>query len=78
MISAIAYLPTFFRRSFLTVSIFIPGGVVLELAIVSVTLAIGFIAGYGLRELQSRRRRARAKAEFLKKEEQRLYNDGMD
>jgi len=42
-----------------------------------VSLGIGFVGGYGLRELISRRRRAAAREEWFRREEEKelkLYN----
>jgi hypothetical protein len=40
-----------------------------------IALGIGFACGYGVRELKSRRRRVTALKEYLRKEEQKRYDD---
>jgi hypothetical protein len=40
-----------------------------------IALGIGFACGYGVRELKSRRRRAAARKEYLRKKELKRYND---
>ena len=40
-----------------------------------IALGIGFACGYGVRELKSRRRRDAARKEYLRKQEQKRYND---
>jgi hypothetical protein len=40
-----------------------------------IALGIGFACGYGVRELKSRRRRASARKEYLRKQEQKRYGD---
>ena len=39
-----------------------------------IALGFGFACGYGVRELKSRRRRAAARKEFLRKQENKRYN----
>jgi hypothetical protein len=40
-----------------------------------IALGIGFACGYGVRELKSRRWRAAARKEYLRKQEQKRYDD---
>ena len=50
------------------------GGTVFQLISVFIALAIGFAGGYGVRELKSRRRRAIARQEYLRRQQQKLYD----
>jgi hypothetical protein len=45
------------------------------LILLLIALVIGFACGYGVRELKSRRRRAAARKEYLRKQEQKRYDD---
>ena len=40
-----------------------------------IALGIGFACGYGVRELKSRRHRAAARKEYLRKQERKRYDD---
>ena len=40
-----------------------------------ILLGIGFVSGYGLRDLQSRRRRAIARAEWQRRQEEKLLQE---
>jgi hypothetical protein len=39
-----------------------------------IALAIGFAGGYGVRELKSRRRRAMVREEYLRRQQQKIYD----
>jgi hypothetical protein len=45
-----------------------------QLISIVTALCIGFACGYGVRELISRRRRASAREEYLKRQEQKRYD----
>jgi hypothetical protein len=47
---------------------------VLQLIALFIALAIGFAGGYGVRELKSRRNRAIAREEYLRKQQQKIYD----
>ena len=50
------------------------GDIVLQLISLVIALAIGFAGGYGLRELKSRHRRAIAREEHFRRQQQKIYN----
>jgi flagellar biogenesis protein FliO len=45
---------------------------VLQLISLFIALAIGFAGGYGVRELKSRRNRAIAREEYLRRQQQKI------
>jgi hypothetical protein len=42
-----------------------------------IIVSVGFVAGFGLRELISRKRRAAAREEWLRRRDQKRYDDGI-
>jgi hypothetical protein len=47
---------------------------VLQLISLFIALAIGFVGGYGVRELKSRRRRTMVREEYLRRQQQKIYD----
>src|SRR5262245_24321673 len=50
------------------------GGIMFELISLTIALGIGFACGYSVRELKSQRRRAAAREEHFRRQEQRRYD----
>jgi hypothetical protein len=47
----------------------------LKLTLLIIALAIGFACGYGVREMKSRRNRAMAQEEYLRRQQQKIYDE---
>jgi hypothetical protein len=47
-----------------------------QIVLLLVAVGVSFAAGYAVRDQKSRRRRAIARAQYLRKQEQELYDEG--
>lgn len=52
-------------------------GVMLSPIFALIAMSVGFVAGYGLRALISRKRRAAARQEWERRRDQKRYDDGL-